>query len=117
MNWPLKKGCPCLSAPLLTQMAAASESEAGAAPLTTPDAIRSWSVADVAKWVVKIHSITSAHADILFKNEITGEDLLDHVTEEKLERWGMPGGPAGRIMSALAAVKSAESAVPASMGE
>jgi hypothetical protein len=98
-------------------MASASESQAGAAPLPTPDAIRSWGVAEVAKWASTIRSIDAGDAAILVKNKITGEDLLDRVTEEKLERWGMPGGPAGRIMSALAAVKPAEAAVPARMGE
>jgi hypothetical protein len=79
--------------------------------------MRGRGIAEVAEWALTICGITSTHTDILVNNEITGEDLLDRVTEEKLERWGMPGGPAGRIMSALAAVKLAEAAVPASMGE
>ena len=48
---------------------------------------------------------------------LTGEDLLDHVTEEKLKRLGMPGGPAWRISSALAAINPVEAAMPSSMGE
>jgi hypothetical protein len=97
---------------------ASADSQACAAPLPTPDAIRGWDVAEVAKWALTIRSVDTGDAAILFNNKITGEDLLDHVTEEKLERWGMPGGPAGRIMSALAAaVNPAETAVPASMGE
>ena len=98
-------------------MASASESQAGAAPLPTPDAMRGWGIAEVAKWALTIRGITFDHADILFKNEVTGEDLLDHVTEEKLKRLGMPGGPAWRISSALAAINPVEAAMPSSMGE
>ena len=108
---------PRLSAPRLTQMASASESQAGAAPLPTLAAMRGWGVSEVANWAKTIHDITPQHADILVENEIKGADLLDRVTQADLERWGMAGGPAGRIMSALAADKPVEAAVPASMGE
>ena len=111
-------GCPRLSAPLLTQMANASESQAGAAPLPTPDTIRSWGVKEVSKWAMLIDGIDAEDAAILVKNKIKGADLLERVTEEKLVLLcKMAVGPAGRIMSALAAIKSVEAAVPASMGE
>jgi hypothetical protein len=59
-------------------MASASESHAGAAPLPkplpTPDAIRSWGVAEVAQWALTVRSITSDHANVLFKNEIRPRD-------------------------------------------
>ena len=86
------------------------ESPAGAATL---DVVRGWGIKEVAKWAMTSINIKSEHADILLKNEVTGADLLDHVTEEKLILlYKMPGGPAGRIMSAVAAIKQA--AVPSS---
>ena len=99
-------------------MASASESQAGASAMPTPCDVRSWGVSEVAEWALAIRSISSIHVNILIKNEITGEDLLDRVTEEKLVvLYKMPGGPAGRIMSALAAINTAEKAVSSSMGE
>ena len=79
--------------------------------------MRSWGVAQVAKWALSIDGVTPVHTDILFQNEITGADMLDRVTEKKLERWGLPGGPAGRIMSALASINSAEAVAPVTKGE
>lgn len=61
-----------------------------------------------------IDGVTPVHTDILFQNEITGADMLDRVTGEMLERWGLPGGPAGRIMSSI---NSADAVVPVSKGE
>ena len=110
-------GCPRLSAPLLTQMANASESQAGAAPLPTPDTIRSWGVKEVSNWAMLIDGIDAEDAAILVKNKIKGADLLERVTTADLLAVKMPLGPALRIMSALAAIKSVEAAVPASMGE
>ena len=89
----------------------------GAPPLPTPDAMRCWGVADVAKWALTIRGIDADDAAILVKNKITGGDLLDRVTEEKLVSVGMPLGPAGRIMSALAAINPAVAAVSSSIGE
>lgn len=86
-------------------------------PLPTPDTIRCWSVNKVAMWALTIDGITSSHTDILLKNEVTGADMLDSVTTEGLERWGMPGGPAGRIMSVLAASRPVEAALTSSTGE
>ena len=95
-------------------MSSASAVHVAAAPLLTPDAFRRLNVAEVAKWALTIRDIVSYHANFLVKNEVTGADLLDRVTEEKLERCGMPGGPAGRIMAAVAAIKIAEVVAPAS---
>ena len=92
-------------------MASASTSQVGTAPLPTPDAIRGWDFSQVAQWASKIDGITSTHVDILFNNEITGADLLDSVTKDDLFKVGMPLGPAGRIMSAVAVIK-----LPASTG-
>jgi hypothetical protein len=86
-------------------------------PVSMPDAMRGWGVNELALWALAIDGIIADDENILVKNRITGADLLDRVTEEKLERWGMPGGPAGRIMSAVAAFKSVKVAVPASIGE
>ena len=88
----------------------------GANTLPTPDAMRGWSSTDVQKWALTI-SILPVHANILLDNFITGEDLLEHVTTADLLAVKMPLGPAGRIMSVLAAIKSVEAAVPSSMGE
>lgn len=79
--------------------------------------MRGWGVAEVVQWALTIDRLDADDAAILAKNKITGVDLLDRVTAAALERWDMPGGPAGRIMGALAAVKTAEAAVPGSMGE
>ena len=35
--------------------------------------------------------------NIIRKEKITGQDFFD-ITEEKLEKWGMPGGPAMRLL-------------------
>lgn len=87
-------------------------------PTPTPNTIRSWGAAEVAKWALTIRSIDDADAAILEKNKITGEDLLDRVTKADLVAVGMSLGPAGRRMSALAAVKPVEApVVPASTGE
>jgi len=98
-------------------MASASESQAGASAMPTPCDVRSWGVSEVAEWALAIRSISSIHVNILIKNEITGEDLLDRVTKADLLAVGMALGPAGRIMSALAAINTAEAAVSSSMGE
>lgn len=98
-------------------MASESNEHVSGAPQLTPDAMRSLGVAEVAKWAFTTCRITHANAEILVKNEITGEDLLDRVTEKKLVFAGMPLGPAGRVMSAVAAVKTVEVAMPSSMGE
>jgi hypothetical protein len=80
--------------------------------------MRGWSTEEVAKWALTIDGITTTDTAILLNNKIRGVDLLERVTEDKLVRmYMMPGGPAGCIMSALAAIKSVEAAVPASMGE
>jgi len=79
--------------------------------------MRSWGVTQVSKWALTIDGVTPIHTDILFHNEITGADMLDRVTGEMLERWGLPGGPAGRIMSALASINSADAVVPVNKGE
>ena len=85
--------------------------------MPTPSDVRSWGVSEVAKWALAIRSIDADDAAILVTNKITGEDLLDRVTKADLLAVGMALGPAGRIMSALAAINTAEAAVSSSMGE
>ena len=85
--------------------------------MPTPSDVRSWGVSEVAKWALAIRSIDADDAAILVTNKITGEDLLDRVTKADLLAVGMPLGPAGRIMTVLAAINPVEVAVPASMGE
>lgn len=56
------------------------------------------------QWSISI-GIDADDAAILVKNKITGADLLDIVTEEKLKELGMPLGPSWRLLSAVAAIK------------
>jgi len=65
-------------------MASASESQAGAAPLPSCDAMRGRGVAEVALWALTIDGIDADDAAILVQNKITGAVLLDRVTEDKL---------------------------------
>lgn len=41
------------------------------------------------------------YADVLTTQEIDGSELAG-LTEDKLERWGLPGGPAGKLVTAAA---------------
>ena len=94
--------------------------QAGAAPLltdTTPNVMRGWSIKEVATWASANCGIDADDAAILVNNKIKGADLLERVTTADLLAVKMPLGPAGRIMSVLAAIKSVEAAVPSSMGE
>lgn len=59
---------------------------------------------DVRRWSLTA-GIDADDAAILVKNKITGAELLDVVTEEKLAQMGMPLGPSWRLMSAVAAIK------------
>lgn len=76
--------------------------------------MRGWGIAEVAQWAASLNGLTSDHADVLFDNEVTGADLLDSVTKDDLLRVGMPLGPTGRIMAALAAIKIADVVAPTS---
>ena len=71
----------------------------------TADAMRDFTVADVRDWAVSI-GLSLKNADILVKQEIDGEALFK-VTEEKLVTlYGMPGGPAGKLVNAVDAISA-----------
>ena len=78
-----------------------------AAALPTPEEVRGWLDEEVAQWAQVKVGIKPVHAGILVKQEIDGKRLLDVVTEERLERWGMSGGAAGDVMNAVAKIKNA----------
>lgn len=84
--------------------------------LPTPGDMRSWGCAEVANWAQSIPGISPDNTDILIKQAVAGADLLGGVTQVMLERWGMPGGPALRLMNAVAAISHPEVAAPSSTG-
>ena len=56
----------------------------------------------VKAWAQRILGVTERHALILEHNEVTGAGLLDGlIKREDLERLGVPGEPAARIMKAV----------------
>jgi len=58
--------------------------------------------AAVKAWALQINGFDAEDAEFLVKNKVTGAGLLDGIiTEINLERWGMPGEPAARIMKAV----------------
>ena len=58
--------------------------------------------ADVKAWALQINGIDAEDADFFVTNKVTGAGLLDGIiTEINLERWGMPGEPAARLMKAV----------------
>ena len=91
---------------------------AAAAPtVLTPEVMCSWGAPRVKQWAMTVKGITEAHANILVAQEIDGAALLDVVTEEKLiKMYGMPGGPAGKLMNAVAAIKKVGGTVPTDSG-
>ena len=91
----------------MSSVSAPSGAPLAAAALPTPEEVRGWLDVDVKQWAWKDVGIKEGHADILVKQEIDGKRLLDVVTEEKLWAVGMPLGPAGDVMNAVAAIKRA----------
>ena len=87
---------------------------AAAAPtVLTPEVVCSWGAPRVKQWAMTVKGITEVFANILVAQEIDGAALLDVVTEEKLiKMYGMPGGPAGKLMNAVAAIKEAGGMAP-----
>ncbi len=80
-----------------------------AARVTAVD-LRDKDVAGARVWAVQHVGIDAEDADILVKQKMDGEQLLK-VTEEKLVKlYGMPGGPAGKIVDAIAAIVASQSA-------
>ena len=69
--------------------------------------MRAFTVANVRDWAAVSIGLDAEDADILVKQKIDGEALFK-VTEEKLVKlYGMPGGPAGKLADAVAAIISA----------
>jgi hypothetical protein len=54
-------------------------------------------ISDVVDWA---RFIVGEAANILHDQEINGEALLQ-ISQEDLERWGMKGGPAKKLISAI----------------
>ena len=79
---------------------------AAAAVLPTPEEVRGWRKEDVASWALKL-GLDDDDVATLVDQKIDGKRLLDVVTEEKLRAVGMPLGPAGDVMNAVAAIKRA----------
>ena len=69
------------------------------------DALRALTIASVREWAEKTVGLDAEDADILVKQKIDGDQLLK-VTEEKLMKIGVPLGPAGKLVDAVAAVVS-----------
>ena len=84
---------------------------AAAAVLPTPEKVCSWCKEDVASWALKL-GLDGDDVAKLVEQKIDGAALLDVVTEEKLERWRMPGGPAGKLINAVAAILKAGGMAP-----
>ena len=64
------------------------------------DDVRNWSDDDVRNWAIGTVDIAVKYADMLVEQEIDGTALL-LMTEEKLERYGIPGGPASKLFAAI----------------
>jgi hypothetical protein len=62
-----------------------------------------FSAADVRKWAVETVGLDAEDADILAKQKIDGEALLE-ITEEKLVQDRMPRGQASKLMKAVNAL-------------
>jgi hypothetical protein len=71
----------------------------------TQETLASFSVADVKAWVAGIPDIRDEHVQKCVDEEVDGEQLLK-MTEERLRTYGIPGGPAGKILDAIERVKS-----------
>ncbi len=69
--------------------------------------LRSKDVAGVREWLVDTVCIDTEDADILVKHKMDGEQLLKVTKEELVKLCGMPMGPAGKIVDAIAALRCA----------
>ena len=76
-----------------------------AARVTAVD-LRSKDVAGAREWAVQSVGLLPQHAAILAAQFIDGEQLLKVTKEELVKLCGMPGGPAGKIVDAIAAMVS-----------
>jgi hypothetical protein len=87
-----------------------------AAVLPTLEDVRGWVALRVKQWAMTV-GLDDDDAGILAKQKIDGTALLDVVTEEKLiKMYDMPGGPAGKLMNAVAAIKKAGGSAPTDGG-
>ena len=60
-----------------------------------------WTTEQVYQWAVEKVGIDQEDAVKLKKHKLDGS-MLTGLTEEKLERWGLPGGAAGNLVMAAA---------------
>ena len=100
----------------MASVSAPSGAPLAAAALPTLEEVLSWGAEGVKQWA-KTVGLDDDDAGILAKQKIDGAALLDVVTEEKLiKMYGMPGGPAGKLMNAVADIKEAGGTAPTDGG-
>jgi len=76
-------------------------------PDRLPEDVKRWITRDVVEflWANKdCYSLNDNHIDVIKNQEVFGVDFLK-LTDEKLERWGLLGGPAGRIIDLVEKLK------------
>ena len=72
--------------------------------LLTAAEMKTWDVARVLAYAEGELKLGAKAVEVLTKNEITGEDLLD-MTAADLRANGLPGGPANRLATAIAKLR------------
>jgi hypothetical protein len=70
------------------------------------ESVRNKDIAGVREWLVDTVGISTKNADILVAQEVNGRQLLKVTKEELVKLYGMPGGPAGEIVDAVAGMAS-----------
>ncbi|GBB97272.1 hypothetical protein RclHR1_29540003 [Rhizophagus clarus] len=88
-----------MSSETSTPYTPASTSSSVAGNETLADEIKKYDTAKLIEYLQgqKNLELSETAIKILEKEELNGGDLFD-LTEEKLEKWGMPGGPAMRLV-------------------
>ena len=95
--------------------AARFSNDAGTPIIITPTALaaresaidlRNKDVPGVRKWLVETVRIDAEDADILVKHKMDGELLLKATEDELVKLYGVPGGPASKIVDAVSAAVS-----------
>ena len=79
----------------------------------TADVVRKFTVEDVRQWAVVTVGIDVKHAAKLVAQEIDGEALLEVTKEDLVKFYGMPGGPAMKLMKAINALLNVNTGAPA----
>ena len=79
----------------------------------TADDVRKFTVEGVRQWAVVTVGIDVKHAAKLVAQEIDGEALLEVTKEDLVKFYGMPGGPAMKLMKAINALLNVNTGAPA----